>query len=89
MTGFVDQVEAARSTRAVAAIETAFSGTAIFASSTGNHYIITLDHEEMMRLFETQAILDNEIDFAGSEGWRARESTSSSSIKGIVRGVTE
>ena len=28
----------------MAAIETAVSGTVIFASSTGNHYIITLDH---------------------------------------------
>ena len=73
----------------MAAIETAVSGTAIFASSTGNQYVVTLDHVEMMRLLETQDIFDNEIDFAGSEGWRARESTSSSSIKGIVRGVTE
>ena len=28
----------------MATIETAVSGTVIFASSTGNHYIITLDH---------------------------------------------
>ena len=67
----------------MAAIETAVSGTAIFASSTGNHYIITLDHVEMIRLLETRCIFDNEIDFACSEGWRARESTSSSSIMGI------
>ena len=73
----------------MAATETAVSETVMFALSTGNHNIITLDHVEMMRLFETQGILDNEIDFAGSEVWRARESTSSSSIKGIVRGVTE
>ena len=44
VTGFVARVYAARSTRAVAAIETAVSGTDIFASSTGNHHIITLDH---------------------------------------------
>ena len=41
----------------MAAIETAVSGTVIFAFSTGNHDIITSDHVEIMLSLETQGIL--------------------------------
>ena len=49
VTGFVNRVWEARSTRAEEAIGTAVSETVFFAFSTGNPNIITLDHVEIGR----------------------------------------